>query len=106
METQEPNTQPTQNSNSEAETYQSKLNYNQARINYELNEVDKDIINTLNLIVLALKKIKALPGLTREMNSLDFSPIEKVLSDAGARSKTVASIKPPGCEPPPYPTPE
>lgn len=84
------------------ETYQKAFNYGQARINFELNEVDKDFVNTLKLIVEALKSIKALPQFTHELSAIDFGAIDKALTDAEERSKTVAEIRPPGCEGP-YP---
>lgn len=97
-------TQETQETHPELKTYQEKFNYGQARINFELNEVDKDVINALNLIVELLKKVKEIPQLKHDLKEIDFSTIDKALSDACKRSQEVASIKPPGCEGP-YPLP-
>ena len=77
---------------------QDEINHGQRRINFELCEVDKNVIETLKMIVEVLKKIKALPPLTRDLQSIDFNKIEAALSKADDTSKTVADIKPPGCE--------
>lgn len=85
------------------DSYQKEFNYGQARINFELNEVDKDFVKALKVIVEALKTIKALPQFTHELRAIDFTEVEKALTDAEQRSKTVADIRPPGCEGP-YPS--
>jgi hypothetical protein len=79
-------------------TYQKEFNYGQARINFELNQVDKDFVKTLKVIVKALQTIKDLPQFTRELSAIDFSAICDALTDAENRSETVAGIRPPGCE--------
>jgi DNA topoisomerase VI subunit B len=81
---------------------QDEINYGQARINFELCEVDINVIETLKMIVDALKKIKALPPLTHDLQSIDLNKLEASLSKAYNISKKVADIKPPGCEGP-YP---
>jgi|SRR5215470_11395312 len=84
-------------------TYQKEFNYGQARINYELNAVDNEILKTMRVIVAALEKLRdRCPDLTSELGAIDFSAICATLSDAEKRSTAVASIRPPGCEGP-YP---
>ncbi len=83
-------------------TYQKEFSYGQARINFELNAVDIDVLKTLRVIVEALQKLKNRPELTSELGAIDFTTICAALSDAENRSNTVASIRPPGCEGP-YP---
>jgi hypothetical protein len=84
---------------SSAETYQRAFNYGQAQINFLLNKVDYDFVEALQEIVKILKTIQALPQLSRELNAIDFTKIDAALSDAKAKSETVADIRPPGCEP-------
>lgn len=106
MNTQENNhSEPEQNNSPELETYlQTDINKGQARINFELNQVDKDVINALHAIVTILKTVKALPPLKDHLKAIDFSAIDKALSDACDRSQKVADIRPPGClGPGPYP---
>ena len=83
-------------------TYQKELSYGQARINYELNQVDKDLVNILRVVVAALEKLKDLPQLTDKLEGINFTAVCDALTDAETRSNTVASIRPPGCEGP-YP---
>ena len=83
-------------------TYQKEFNYGQARINFLLNEVDKDVLKTLRVLVAALEKLKDRPEFASELGSINFSAICEALTDAETRSNTVASIRPPGCEGP-YP---
>jgi hypothetical protein len=83
-------------------TYQKEFSYGQARINFELNAVDKDVLKTLRVLVEALEKLKNRPELTGELGAIDFTAICAALNDAENRSNTVASIRPPGCEGP-YP---
>ena len=83
-------------------TYQKEFSYGQARINFELNQVDKEVLTTLRVIVAALEKLKDRPELTSELGAIDFDAICDKLTDAENRSNTVASIRPPGCEGP-YP---
>lgn len=80
-------------------TYQKELSYGQARINFLLNEVDKDVLKTLRVLVAALEKLKDRPEFASELGSINFSAICDALTDAETRSETVASIRPPGCEP-------
>ena len=84
-------------------TYEKAFNYGQARINFELNEVDKEVLKTLRVIVEALQELKDLPELTRALGAIDFAAICTALTDAETRSTAVANIRPPGCEP--YPPP-
>jgi hypothetical protein len=86
----------------DTETYQQAFNYGQAQINFLLNNVDYDFVEALQQMVKILKTIQALPQLARDLNAIDFSKIDAALSDAKAKSATVADIKPPGCLPP-YP---
>lgn len=83
-------------------TYQKEFSYGQARINFELNQVDKDFVEALKVIVEALEKLKDRPELTSELGAINFGAICDKLTDAENRSNTVASIRPPGCEGP-YP---
>jgi RNA processing factor Prp31 len=97
------NSEPEETHTSESESYlQKEFNYGQARINFELNEVDKRVIEALQVVVQILKQVKALPALRHDVQELDFSNIEKAISEACQRSATVADIRPPGCEGP-YP---
>jgi hypothetical protein len=81
---------------------QDEINHGQRRINFELCEVDMSVIETLKMIVEILKKVRALPPLTHDLQDLDFNKIEAAISKAYNTSKKVADIKPPGCEAP-YP---
>ena len=83
-------------------TYQKEFNYGQARINFELNQVDKDFVEALKVILTALEKLKELPQLTQQLEAINLTAICEKLTDAEKRSNTVASIRPPGCEGP-YP---
>ena len=83
-------------------TYQKEFNYGQARINYELNAVDNELLKTLRVIVAALEKLKGRPELAPELGAIDFTAICAALTDAEARNAKVADIRPPGCEGP-YP---
>ena len=80
-------------------TYQKEFSYGQARINFELNKVDSDVLETLRVIVAALEKLKDRPEFASELGSINFSAICEALTDAETRSETVASVRPPGCEP-------
>jgi hypothetical protein len=81
------------------------LNDGQAQINYVLNHVDMNLIETLKFTVEFLKKVKDLPSLRNDLKGIDFTKIDEQLSLAEKHSKLVADIKPPGCQlpPPPYP---
>jgi len=97
------NSEPEENFPSESESYlQKEFNYGQARINFELNEVDKRVIEALQVVVQILKQVKALPALRHDVQELDFSNIDRAISEAQQRTATVADIRPPGCEGP-YP---
>jgi hypothetical protein len=76
---------------------QKNVHSEQARINFELSEIDKDVLEALNMVVQMLKAIQALPPLMHELKESDFNTIDKALSDAYDRSKKVARIQPPGC---------
>lgn len=82
---------------------QEEINYGQRRINYELCEVDLKIIDALNAIVEALKAAGAAPPSSPGLKRMDVNKIEKAISEAAEISGKVADIKPPGCEPAPYP---
>ena len=72
--------------------------YGQARINYELVEVDETLIEGLNALVEILKTVKVeRPG--HGTKELDLSNVVEILKKASGISKGVAEIKPPGCEP-------
>lgn len=77
----------------------------QAQINYVLNHVDMKLIDSLKVIVEVLKTLKDLPQFTRLLNQFDLTKMADELSLAQKHSDLVASIKPPGCEPPPPPYP-
>lgn len=83
----------------DSESFQKDFNYGQARINFELNEVDKDFYKTLRTIVDVLNKIK---GLHHELRAIDLNELNDALTNAETRIKLVADIRPPGCEGP-YP---
>ena len=83
----------------EPEKYRKGIWGNQARINFELNAVDIDVLKTLRVIVAALEKLKNMPELTSALGPIDFTAICAALTDAENRSNSVASIRPPGCEP-------
>lgn len=80
---------------------QDEINQGQRRINYELVEVDKTIIETLEMIAEFMKKVKEIPALANHLKDADFSKLEAAIATARKISSTVADIKPPGCEPPP-----
>lgn len=83
-------------------SYQKEFNYGQARINYELNAVDNEVLRTLRVIIAALENLKDRPELTSVLGAIDFGAICTKLTEAENRSATVATIRPPGCEGP-YP---
>ena len=86
------------------EEEQQKINQGQRWINYQLTHVDEGILQTLKLCVNSLKELKAALPPSPATREIDLSKIEAAISAADEVSKTVASIKPPGCEPPPtYP---
>lgn len=82
---------------------QEKINEGQRWINYELCHVDESIVATLRLVVEILKNVKAALPSTPAAKEIDLNKIDAAIAAADAISKKVASIKPPGCEAPPYP---
>ena len=81
---------------------QEQINNGQKRINFELNDVDKNLIGTLKDIVGILKSLVALPPIAAQLTNVDFSSLEHELDEATKASKEVADIIPPGCQGP-YP---
>jgi len=78
-----------------------EVSYGQARINYELVEVDETIIEGLNALIELLKTVKVeRPG--QGTKEIDLTNVVAILEKASKISKKVAEIKPPGCEEP-YP---
>ena len=82
---------------------QEKINQGQRWINYELSHVDESILAALKLCVETLNEIKAVLPPSPEAKRIDVTKIDAAISAAYAISQKVASIKPPGCEAPPYP---
>lgn len=82
---------------------QEKINQGQRWINYELCNVDESILATLRLLVESLKNVKAALPPSPTAREIDLNKIDAAIAAADAISKKVASIKPPGCEAPPYP---
>ena len=80
-------------------TYQKEFAYGQAKINFSLNEVDRDFIKALRVIAAALERIKDLSQFTNELSAIDFNAICDALADAETRCNALATIRPPGCEP-------
>lgn len=79
----------------------TKVNDNQAQINYLLVDVDQRVIWMLMELLEVLKNAPTLKG-------LDFNALEKVLKEAEGSRMRVADITPPGClvpPPPPIPPP-
>jgi len=75
---------------------------NQGKINYLLNHTDVEIIKVLRVTVQILKAVKASPSLTHELKGIDltqidFTDLDKRLSEAEKHSDVVADIRPPGC---------
>lgn len=86
------------------EEEQEKINQGQRWINYELSHVDESILAALQLCVESLKEIKAALPPAPAAREISFNKIDDAIKASYAISKQVASIKPPGCEPPPiYP---
>jgi hypothetical protein len=81
---------------------QDEINYGQQRINFELNEVDKKVVKTLQTIMEIFKKLKDCPPVAHDLQDVDFAAIDGILSKAYTASERVADIKPPGCAGP-YP---
>ncbi|HEV8428363.1 MAG TPA: hypothetical protein VGQ41_10725 [Pyrinomonadaceae bacterium] len=85
---------------------QDQINEGQKRINYELNEVDKKLIEALRSLVGILSDQRTPPASTPGSRQMDFSTVEAALSEASTSSDEVADIDPPGClgpGPGPYP---
>jgi hypothetical protein len=85
------------------EEEQEKINQGQRWINYQLTHVDEGILQALKLCVNSLREIKAALPPSPEAKGIDLTKIEAAISAADDISNKVASIKPPGCEAPPYP---
>lgn len=71
---------------------QEKINQGQKRINGELCQVDWDVIYSIKALMKALKDNNVL-------TDAQLSRAKKEIDEAHDRSKDVASIDPPGCEP-------
>lgn len=84
---------------------QDQINEGQKRINYELNEVDKKLIEALRSLVAILSDQRTPPASTPASRQMDFSTVEAALSEASTSSEEVADIDPPGCLAPPEPYP-
>ena len=78
------------------------LMYGQARINYELVEVNEALIEGLTALVEILKTVKVERSGSHGVKEIDLSGVVALLEKASGISKKVAEIKPPGCEEP-YP---
>jgi hypothetical protein len=81
---------------------QEQINHGQKRINYELNEVDKKIIEALRALMGIIQGQKTAPPSKPGSRQMDFSTVEAALSEASTKSDEVADIDPPGCQGP-YP---
>ena len=79
-----------------------QINSGQAKINFQLVDVDQKTISALRTILGFIKEIAAVPAVAAHLRTLDFSSLEKALDGAEEQSKGVASITPPGCQAPPY----
>lgn len=81
-----------------------QVNDGQARINYELCEVDMSVMKALEDAVGILKAVVATQPLATQLKDVDFNRIEETLRAAYRTSREVADIIPPGCQGPgPYP---
>jgi hypothetical protein len=79
-----------------------EINKGQAKINFQLVDVDQKTISALRDTLGIIKEIAAIPALASHLRNLDFSSLEKGLDEAQEQSKKVADIIPPGCQAPPY----
>ncbi|HEU4766731.1 MAG TPA: hypothetical protein VFS77_05130 [Pyrinomonadaceae bacterium] len=75
---------------------QNQTNEGQKKINGQLCYVDRLIIETIKLLKIA---IASSPQFS---NRINFDEIDRKLRHAYDSSAAVASVKPPGCEPPYY----
>lgn len=83
---------------------QDQINGGQARINYELVEVDKKVIWALKDILGILKDVVKAPPVAAHLSAVDIKKMEDALQATYSAIMKVADIKPPGCEAPPlYP---
>jgi len=73
---------------------QNEINSGQAKINGQLCYVDRLIIDAIKILKLA---IASSPQIAQRMN---FDELDRKLRHAYDSSVSVASVKPPGCEPP------
>ena len=80
---------------------QEQINEGQKRINYELNEVDKKIIEALRALMQVIKNERTTPP-SKGSKQMDFTTVEAALAEASTESDEVADIDPPGCQGP-YP---
>jgi hypothetical protein len=81
------------------EAYKAYVWFNQARINYELVQVNRKVIEALNTLVKLLQEDRSAHGLGK----VDLTGFEALITKAGQIATDVASIDPPGCQgPPPY----
>jgi len=72
---------------------QTAINRGQRQINYALTVVDQKLALAVKLLRDA---IAASPG----GHDIDFDAVDEAIKDVYRRSRLVADIKPPGCEPP------
>ena len=74
---------------------QNLSNEGQAKINGKLCYVDRLIIDTIKLLKLAIANSPQFSS-----NRINFDDVDRKLQHAYDSSVQVASVKPPGCEPP------
>lgn len=74
---------------------QTLTNEGQQKINGQLCYVDRVIIETIKLLKLAIANSPQFSS-----NKINFDEVDRKLRHAYDSSVRVASVKPPGCEPP------
>ena len=79
-----------------------EINKGQAKINFQLVEVDQKTISVIRAMLSIFKDMANVPGAPAHLKKIDFGSLEKALDGAEEQSKGVASITPPGCQAPPY----
>ena len=90
---------------------QYEINQGQKRINFELTEVDKKLIEALRALMGIVRDHGTPPTPSQSARQTDFSLIEAALNEAATTSAGVADIDPPGClgrysDPDPDPDPD
>jgi hypothetical protein len=78
---------------------QEAINEGQKKINGQLCYVDRTIVETIKLLRLAIANSPV-------FGKIDFDKVDRSLMHAYESSAAVASVKPPGCEPPYYGDPK